>query len=115
MADSEFETNIARFVDKAKDHQEEFITALGEAEVTRLKELTPVVTGNMRSRWHVTERDENGLVIVNDAVYARRVNSGFVGKDSLGREYHQRGRHMVEQVIAETPQIVAQVVEDLKR
>lgn len=40
------------------------------------------------------------------AVYARRLNSGFVGEDSLGRSYNQTGRHFVEHAIAQWPSIV---------
>lgn len=37
----------------------------------------------------------------NNAVYARRINYGFVGTDSLGRHYNQRGVHMIEQAIGQ--------------
>lgn len=40
------------------------------------------------------------------AAYARRINSGLVGSDSLGRVYNQNGRHFVERAIAMWPQIV---------
>jgi hypothetical protein len=33
--------------------------------------------------------------MVNNAAYARRIEYGFVGADSLGRVYNQPGRHMV--------------------
>lgn len=109
----EFEVDVSKWVAKVRARQGELKRALGEAEVTRLKELTPVVTGNMRARWHVESIDDDHIEIVNDAVYARRVNSGFVGKDSLGRNYHQSGAHMVEQTMLETPEIAKKVVEDL--
>jgi hypothetical protein len=115
VADSDFEVNISRWVAKQKADLETFKTALGEAEVTRLKELTPVDTGNLRSRWHVEKITDDEIVIINDAEYAHRINNGFIGTDSLGRRYHQRGVHMVEQAIAETPQIVKKAEEDLKR
>lgn len=110
----DFEVNVTRWVEKAKRRHDLFVRALGEAEVTRLKELTPVVTGNMRARWHVSEITDDHLDIVNDVVYAHRVNSGFIGKDSLGREFHQRGVHMVEQTVAETPEIARKVLEDIR-
>lgn len=40
------------------------------------------------------------------AVYARRLNYGFVGEDSLGRTYNQTGRQFVEHAIEQWPQIV---------
>jgi hypothetical protein len=41
------------------------------------------------------------------AAYARRMNSGFVGTDSLGRTYNQAGHGFVEAAAAKWPQIVA--------
>lgn len=43
----------------------------------------------------------------NNAAYARRIEYGFVGEDSLGRYYNQQGRHMIGDNIARWPQIVA--------
>ena len=40
------------------------------------------------------------------ARYARRVNNGMVGADSLGRVYNQEGAHFVEGAVAEWPNIV---------
>ncbi len=40
------------------------------------------------------------------ANYARRVNFGFVGPDSLGRVYNQSGAHFVEAAIAKWHEIV---------
>ena len=45
--------------------------------------------------------------IINNVEYARRINSGFTGRDSLGRYYDQPGQHMIEQVIAEMPAIAS--------
>jgi hypothetical protein len=39
----------------------------------------------------------------NNAVYARRINYGFVGADSLGRHYNQVGRHMIETAVGYWP------------
>lgn len=48
------------------------------------------------------------------ARYARRINSGFVGADSLGRVFNQSGAHFVEGAIAQWPQLVAAAVADVK-
>lgn len=48
------------------------------------------------------------------ARYARRINFGFVGADALGRVYNQPGAHFVERAIALWPQIVREVVEELR-
>jgi hypothetical protein len=42
----------------------------------------------------------------NNAVYARRINYGFVGADSLGRHYNQVGRHMIETAVGYWPTTV---------
>lgn len=48
------------------------------------------------------------------AVYARRINFGFVGADALGRAYNQQGAHFVERAIALWPKIVREAVEEVK-
>ena len=48
------------------------------------------------------------------AIYARRMNYGFVGQDSLGRNYNQAGAHFVEGAIAEWPNIVRMAVSKIK-
>jgi len=40
------------------------------------------------------------------AEYARRVNNGFTGADSLGRNYSQVGAHFVEGAVDQWPAIV---------
>jgi len=40
------------------------------------------------------------------AEYARRVNNGFTGADSLGRNYSQAGAHFVEGAVDQWPAIV---------
>lgn len=48
------------------------------------------------------------------AAYAHRINSGFVGTDSLGRQYEQGGVHFVERAADNWPDIVRQNAEFLK-
>ena len=48
------------------------------------------------------------------AIYARRMNYGFVGQDSLGRNYNQAGAHFVEGAIADWPNIVRMAVSKIK-
>lgn len=47
------------------------------------------------------------------AIYARRVNYGFVGADSLGRSYNQAGAHFLQSAIDAWPTIVELVAEDI--
>ena len=48
--------------------------------------------------------------IVNNLPYARRIEFGFRGADSLGRVYNQSGRNMVGLTVLEWPDIVAGAV-----
>ena len=54
------------------------------------------------------------LRIAWTAPYAQRINSGFVGMDSLGREYNQTGVHWVERAAGDWSEIVRQNAEYLK-
>lgn len=48
------------------------------------------------------------------ANYARRMNYGFVGADSLGRLYNQTGAGFVEYAASVWPTIVALAAEDIR-
>lgn len=100
---------------------------------------TPVVTGNLvRSLLaqkgsmpqtvdsKFTTGQDIGPVLLNaelgdkiflgfQAAYARRVNYGFVGQDSLGRTYNQSGAGFVEQAAANWQVIVRLVTEDVNK
>jgi hypothetical protein len=49
------------------------------------------------------------------ANYARRMNYGFVGADSLGRVYNQEGFGFIEATVAKAPQLAAQAVAEVKQ
>lgn len=48
------------------------------------------------------------------AAYARRMNYGLVGADSLGRVYNQPGNYFVERAVALWPQIVDEAVQEVR-
>lgn len=48
------------------------------------------------------------------AVYAPRVNWGYVGTDALGRTYNQQGRHFIERAVQRWPQTVGDVCRELQ-
>lgn len=48
------------------------------------------------------------------AKYARRVNNGFIGADSRGRVYNQRGAHFVETAVANWSNIVETAVKEIR-
>lgn len=49
------------------------------------------------------------------AIYARRVNYGFVGEDSLGRNYNQEGAHFVEYAASVWPVMVHLAAEEIRQ
>lgn len=51
--------------------------------------------------------------MVNHLAYAKRIEFGFVGVDSLGRSYDQKGRYFVTTAVKRWPQIVAKVAASL--
>lgn len=55
------------------------------------------------------------IYIINPVVYAKRIEFGFNGTDSLGRNYHYHGRGMMQQTIVELPALAQGVVNDLNR
>jgi HK97 gp10 family phage protein len=49
----------------------------------------PVITGTLRRSIRVEIIAPGDVRIGSDLAYARRIEFGFMGRDSLGREYHQ--------------------------
>jgi hypothetical protein len=128
----QFAVDVRQWVEKAKGNTNGAFQATALLALARVKELTPVDTGFLRASWTIANgsnvagvagADQSALevvaslqlgdriMLVNPAPYAMRVNFGFVGEDSLGRHYDQKGRHMVEQTISEMPEISRQAVE----
>jgi hypothetical protein len=132
MAD--FSEDVSRWATRLGARADLFVQVLAMEVVNRVKELTPVRTGFLRSNWTVIRRgdaepkagavpDPNQalatvgagdiVTVINPTVYARRIEYGFVGADSAGRTYHQQGRHMMTQTIAELPSIASRVISQL--
>lgn len=61
-----------------------------------------------------TLRNDEPLWIGYTKAYARRMNYGFVGADSLGRIYNEPGNHFVQGAIDSWGQIVAKAAEEIK-
>lgn len=136
---------VTRFVEKAKARSNAALLAIAQDALARVKELTPVRTGNLRANWQVVAAGDEAevmrisakatgtfapppenaaplsfkigdtLLIMNPVVYARRIEFGYVGTDTLGRSYHQDGRGMMQQVIAEMPKIAEKAVQRIAR
>ena len=123
---TDFSSDVSQWCDQATDRASALFCTIVADAVARVQELTPVDTGFLRSNWTVVKpgdaepvagrvpnpqnaiiQSEVGdvLMIVNPTVYARRIEFGYTGEDSLGRYFNQPGRHMMQQTISEMPQI----------
>jgi hypothetical protein len=114
---------IKAWVEKAKNKPLEFVVEFLQDINEQIVYATPYITGNLRGHWYAGLNDEpdasagapdagGGAIArlnivladlklgdvyygVNGAVYGPRVEYGFEGKDSLGREFHQAPRAFV--------------------
>lgn len=112
MTGFDFVLDIDKWTERQKKALEEAPRAVAEAIKDRIQELTPVKTGRLRASWNVVQEDDDHIAIVTNVEYARRINYGFVGTDSLGRHYDQVGVHMVEQALNEAPEIAQKVLKE---
>jgi hypothetical protein len=118
------DVQVDKWTRAAKEKMLEAYQATALLALARVQALTPVDTGYLRAHWTIslepnvrTVRSDSSIeavsqltldtpfYIVNPTVYAARIEYGFVGEDSLGRHYNQKGRHMMEQTINEMPMI----------
>lgn len=61
-----------------------------------------------------TLKPQTAIYLGYQAVYARRMNYGFVGADVIGRVYSQQGNYFLEGAIAKWPEIVNQAVNEVR-
>jgi len=67
----------------------------GNEYKTDVQKIAPYKTGTYRRSIHVQPIDEGGnpfVLVGTDLPYAKRLEFGFVGTDSLGRVYNQAPR-----------------------
>lgn len=67
----------------------------GQALANDVKKVAPYKTGTYRRSIHIemgTEGIHPVALVGTDVPYGRRLEFGFMGTDSLGREYHQLPR-----------------------
>jgi Bacteriophage HK97-gp10, putative tail-component len=125
---ADFSFAVTEWVNKAGARANELFRTIATDAVNRVKELTPVDTGFLRSNWTAILQGEaepkagdvqapqsavtisharigDVIIILNPTAYARRIEYGFVGEDSLGRHYNQQGHHMVAQTMSEMTSI----------
>jgi phage gpG-like protein len=56
---------------------------------TDVQRLAPYDTGTLRRSIHVEMINSSSAIVGTNLPYARRLEYGFMGKDKLGRTYHQ--------------------------
>lgn len=134
---SDFEAALSAWYDKVEGQIDALARQSCQETASEVVKATPVDTGFLRANWQpsigdmkVTEPKIGGsgadiaLVcsglkagdtfhMMNNVAYAKRLEYGFEGKDSLGREYHQAGRYYVRDTVARWPQIVETVAKGL--
>lgn len=90
-------------IDAARSGLKLSVSEAADLFVQEAKDLAPVDSGNLRDHIHAEQLedsperqvyqvmpfDEAGNKYGFDPAYARRIEYGFFGKDSLGRDYHQ--------------------------
>lgn len=123
MADNSeaFRRVVLAWVDKAKAAPIEVVRETVQDMNNAIVASTPVDTGFLRASYYASLNEipsgQGGTgtsainailvdlkagdtyVMGNVAAYARRVELGFVGQDSLGRTYNQRGRFWIAAVL----------------
>jgi hypothetical protein len=138
-----FQKSLANWSKKAGNKLEALARQSIQEMAQRVVTTTPVHTGFLRGSWQPSigtvdlgapgssdktgarAQVKTGLVVkqmkpgdtfflINNAAYAMRVEYGFVGEDSLGRSYNQKGRFFVTRAVKQWPQIVAKTAAELK-
>jgi hypothetical protein len=125
MAD--FSEDVSAWAIAMGERADMFVSVLAMEVKNRVQELTPVRTGFLRSNWTVIRRGDaepvagrtpppiadikagDIVTVINPTTYARRIEYGWAGEDSLGRSSHYQGAHMMAQTIAELPSIAERV------
>ena len=124
MAISRFSLDVKNWSERAKRNLAAVHTITFFDASTEIVARTPLKTGFLRASWFAsvnappagpagasnatasvataaaTFRLGDTLYFGNTAAYARRLEEGFVGVDSLGRSYNQIGRFWVRGVLA---------------
>lgn len=126
----DFAADVSDWVRRATNRVEQAFLATAQDALARVKELTPVRTGNLRANWQVTKVGEaegipggatlsammtarlgDALVILNPVQYAPWVEYGWQRERKDGTITHVAGRFMLTQTVAELPMIAAKAAE----
>lgn len=131
----DFNVSVKKWCDKAKANADLVFQQIALDALARVRELTPVRSGYLKNSWQASimgtpvpmqdaDPDSSSIItqavvgqsiiIFNPVIYARRIEFGFHGEDKLGRHYHQKGAHMMQQTMAEIPSIAQKVLASFK-
>jgi hypothetical protein len=83
---------LRRVGEKAPERAGEVVDDVAERVRARAARNSPLDTGTYTKAWAVEIVGEHERLVFNPRPQARRLELGFVGADSLGRVYDQRGR-----------------------
>lgn len=119
MIMADFEIDLEQWVDEAEAQTIEFARAFALRLQARVQERTPVLTGRLRASIQFDQPVESWtadepITLGTNVEYARRIEYGFVGEDSLGRKYHQTGRGMFAAAVNDASEIAETVLADLQ-
>lgn len=78
------------------------------------KTSTQPSSGSNATAVIATLRPGQGIYLGYQAKYAKRLEFGYVGADSLGRVYNQEGHHFVQRAVNMWPQLVFQAVQEVR-
>jgi hypothetical protein len=106
----DFSLDISKWTQDADSQTKLFVVMLCSLLIRYIQARTPVLTGRLRASigTNIPLADwEPGkdITIGTNVIYSRRVEYGFVGVDSLGRRYDQKGVGMFAQALAVAPQL----------
>lgn len=85
---------LDRFDDLDDRFENELEQTINEAQ-SRASQNVPVDEGKLRNDISI-DRGDRWAKVFNTLDYARRINWGFAGTDSLGRTYDQEGTYYME-------------------
>lgn len=90
-----FSKDVSSMAAQVEIHGQIAVGLAGGAYKNDVQEVIAYKSGTLRKSVHVEPNTENGSPIAlvgSDVKYARRIEYGFVGYDSLGRFYQQMPR-----------------------
>jgi hypothetical protein len=132
--DGSFTAEIKRFADTTVAQMNKIVAGSILEAADRIKVRSPVDTGFFVNSWMVnadnpSDAPATGNAVIalppdllgrtfylqNTTAYGMRLEYGFVGTDSLGRQYNQAPRGFVRRTVEEWDSIVAEQAQKVAR